>query len=50
MDFEIEYAIIRLHDIARLIESNIGKGELSEDIRKCADRLNDCLKVKNEVL
>jgi hypothetical protein len=41
MDFEIEYAVIRLHDIARLIEKAIGFGELSKDIRKCANRLSD---------
>ena len=41
MDFELEYAVIRLHDIARLIEEKIGEGALSKDIRACADRLND---------
>ena len=50
MDFEIEYAIIRLHDIARLIEEKVGVGELSQDIRKCADRLNELSKVSNEIL
>jgi hypothetical protein len=44
MDFEIEYAVIRLHDIARLIEEKIGVGELSKDIRAGADRLNDLTK------
>lgn len=41
MDFELEYAVIRLHDIARLVEEQIGVGELSKDIRRCADRLSD---------
>ena len=41
MDFEIEYAIIRLHDIASLVEEKIGFGELSKDLRACADRLSD---------
>lgn len=45
MDFEIEYAVIRLHDIARIVEEQIGFGELSKDIRKCADRLSDLNKV-----
>jgi hypothetical protein len=45
MDFELEYAVIRLHDIARLIEEKIGLGELSKDIRTCADRLSDLTKV-----
>ena len=37
-------AIIQLHDIARLIEQQMGKGALSEDIRKCADRLTTLTK------
>jgi hypothetical protein len=41
MDFDIEYLVIRLHDIAREIEQKIGVGELSQDIRACADRLSD---------
>ena len=45
MDFDIEYLIIRLHDIAREVEQKIGVGALSDDIRACADRLNDLNKV-----
>jgi hypothetical protein len=45
MDFELEYAVIRLHDIARLVEETIGVGELSKDIRACANRLSDLNKV-----
>jgi hypothetical protein len=45
MDFDIEYLVIRLHDIAREVEQKIGAGKLSDDIRVCADRLNDCNKV-----
>jgi hypothetical protein len=41
MDFDIEYLVIRLHDIAREIEQKIGVGELSKDIRSCANRLSD---------
>jgi hypothetical protein len=41
MDFDIEYLVIRLHDIAREVEKKIGVGELSKDIRQCADRLSD---------
>jgi hypothetical protein len=44
MDFDIEYLVIRLHDIAREVEQKIGVGELSADIRACADRLSDCNK------
>ena len=44
MDFDIEYLVIQLHDIAREVEKKIGVGQLSRDIRACADRLNDCNK------
>jgi hypothetical protein len=33
-------AVIQLHQIARMIEHEIGRGLLSEDIRDCADRLH----------
>ena len=39
-NYDLEDAIIQLHTIARTIEREIGFGELSRDIRKCADRLN----------
>ncbi len=39
-------AIIELHRIAALIENKIGKGQLSEDIRNCADRLHELTKVQ----
>jgi hypothetical protein len=34
-------AVIALHDIARTVEREVGHGQLSDDIRKCADRLHD---------
>jgi hypothetical protein len=37
-------AVIKLHDVARLVEHQIGTGQLSDDIRKCADRLNTLIK------
>jgi len=33
-------AVVQLHNIARLIEQQIGTGQLSMDIRDAADRLN----------
>jgi hypothetical protein len=33
-------AVIKLHDIARLVEAEVGEGNLSEDIRNVADRLH----------
>ena len=33
-------AVLKLHEIARMLEVEIGQGQLSEDIRNCADRLN----------
>ena len=40
---ELKERIIQLHDIARAIEQEIGVGQLSEDIRKSADRLHEVL-------
>jgi len=37
-------AVIQLHDIARLVERTIGHGQLSQDIRSVADRLNAYIK------
>jgi len=34
-------AVITLHDITRTVEREIGRGQLSDDIRKCADRLHE---------
>jgi hypothetical protein len=34
-------AVITLHDIARTVEQEIGRGQLSDDIRACADRLHE---------
>ena len=36
----LDEAVIQLHNIARLVEKEIGLGLLSEDIRDCADRLH----------
>jgi hypothetical protein len=40
MNAQLAQAVIDLHDIARLVEQQLGKGALSEDLRKCADRLH----------
>ena len=37
---DLDQAVMQLHEIARQVEREIGTGQLSEDIRKCADRLN----------
>ena len=34
-------AVIALHDIARTLEREIGHGQLSDDIRGCANRLHE---------
>jgi hypothetical protein len=41
---ELQDKVIQLHDIARKIEQEIGVGQLSEDIRRAADRLSALLK------
>lgn len=33
-------AVAQLHYIAGQVEQQIGQGQLSEDLRKCADRLH----------
>jgi hypothetical protein len=42
---DLDLAVLQLHDIARRIEQdrNVGQGALSEDVRKCADRLSEIL-------
>lgn len=36
--------VIRLHNIARTLEKTFGQpGQLSEDIRSCADRLSELI-------
>ena len=40
---ELQDKIIQLHDIARAVEQQIGVCELSQDIRKAADRLHEVL-------
>ena len=40
-NLEIVDAVIALHDIARTVEQEIGRGQLSDDIRNCADRLHE---------
>ena len=42
---ELEIAVFELHNIARTVEKRIGIGQLSEDLRKCADRLHALVKV-----
>jgi hypothetical protein len=39
-DDQMADAVIKLHDIARMVESRIGRGLLSDDIRDCANRLH----------
>ena len=50
---KIEYfnAVIALHNIARKVEEEFLYGQLSEDIRSCADRLHNLIqdvKIINE--
>jgi hypothetical protein len=42
-------AVITLHDIARLIESSIGSGQLSDDVRSIADRLHTLSLIDNRI-
>ena len=40
MDHGLNMAVMELHNIARFVETEIGSGKLSEDIRNTADRLH----------
>jgi hypothetical protein len=40
-NLELIDAVIALHDIARTVEREVGSGQLSKDIRVCADRLHE---------
>ena len=48
-DIDLVDAVIKLHNVARLIEDAIGKGQLSDDVRKCADRLHDLSLIDNKI-
>ncbi len=37
---DLQQAVIQLHEIARMVERDIGKGELSESLRENADTLS----------
>jgi hypothetical protein len=43
--YQLHDAVIQLHNIARLVEQDIGTGQLSQDIRNAADTLNMLLTV-----
>lgn len=40
--------VIDLHDIARQLEQELGRGNLSDDIRQCANRLSYYIKERVE--
>lgn len=42
---DLNQSVIQLHNVARIVEQTLGQGKLSIDIRKCADRLNEALKM-----
>jgi hypothetical protein len=42
-------AVVALHEIARTIEEEIGNGELSELIRRCADRTHEYSLIDNKI-
>jgi hypothetical protein len=46
-NLELVDAVIALHDIARTVEREVGRGQLSDDIRACADRLHELSLIDN---
>jgi len=47
-NLELVDAVMALHEIARTVEQEIGRGQLSDDIRSCADRLHEFSLVDNK--
>ena len=45
IDVRLIDAVIKLHEAARVVEQDVGQGTLSKDIRKCANRLSDMMKL-----
>jgi len=39
----LEDVVIKLHDLARIVERELGTGQLSMDIRNSADRLSEVI-------
>jgi hypothetical protein len=48
-NLDLVEAVITLHNVARLIEEAIGKGQLSDDVRNCADRLHNISLFDNKI-
>ena len=40
----LDEVVIKLHDLARIIEREVGQGQLSDDVRTSADRLANLIK------
>ena len=41
---ELAGVVSKLHDLARIVESEVGVGEISHTIRKSADNLHELVK------
>ena len=39
----LEDVVIKLHDLARIVERELGVGALSQDLRNSADRLSEVI-------
>ena len=44
---KLKEVVVQLHNAARSVTEEMGLNTLTLDIRECADRLNDLLKVKD---
>lgn len=49
-NIELAGAVTTLHNIARLVENQLGVGDISKAIRKSADELSDIVKQQKERL
>ena len=39
----LEDVVIKLHELARIIEREVGVGSMSQDVRRSADRLSEVI-------
>jgi hypothetical protein len=42
-NYDLEDAVMMLHNIARTIEREVGYGTVAQDVRKSADNLSDMI-------
>ena len=47
-NFDLRDVVVQLHYLARIVEQQVGQGNLTDDIRNCANRVNVLTKERVE--